>query len=184
LIKSLTGSNFLRFLAQPGKSTLGNNSKMNEAIKTPEHQAVYKKLREAILLGHFAPGEPLTIQGLTSFLKAGITLVCEAMRCGRYGTTNLPDKHAELIDALMNQDSSSAAIAMREDLVVRFRHLAPIAPCPRPNVGIARTTRNDKFLVAFLNLTLVRRDCRIGDTNVKFTPREQGLELICQSIPQ
>lgn len=90
---------------------------MNEAIKTPEHQAVYKKLREAILLGHFAPGEPLTIQGLTSFLKAGITLVCEAMRCGRYGTTNLPDKHAELIDALMNQDSSSAAIAMREDLV-------------------------------------------------------------------
>ena len=55
--------------------------------------------------------------------------------------------------------------------VVRFRHLAPIAPCPRPNVGIARTTRNDKFLVAFLNLTFVRRDCGIGDTNVKFTPR-------------
>ena len=25
-------------------------------------------------------------------------------------------------------------------LVVRFRHLAPIAPCPRPNVGSARTT--------------------------------------------
>ena len=55
-------------------------------------------------------------------------------------------------------------------LVVRFRHLAPIAACPRPNVGIARTTRNDKFRVAFLNLTFVRRDCRIGDTNVKFTP--------------
>jgi hypothetical protein len=57
-------------------------------------------------------------------------------------------------------------------LVVRFRHLAPIAPCPRPNVGISRTTRNDKFLVAFLNLTFVRRDCGIGDTNVKFTPLE------------
>ena len=55
-------------------------------------------------------------------------------------------------------------------LVVRFRHLAPIAPCPRPNVGIARTTRNDKVLVAFLNLTFVRRDCGIWDTNVKFTP--------------
>jgi hypothetical protein len=55
--------------------------------------------------------------------------------------------------------------------VVRFRHLAPIAACPRPNVGIARTTRNDKFRVAFLNLTFVRRDCGIGDTNVKFTPR-------------
>ena len=55
-------------------------------------------------------------------------------------------------------------------LVVRFRHLAPIAACPRPNVGIARTTRNDKFRVAFLNVAFVRRDCRIGDTNVKFTP--------------
>jgi hypothetical protein len=55
-------------------------------------------------------------------------------------------------------------------LVVRFRHLAPIAPCPRPNVGISRTTSNDKVLVAFLNLTFVRRDCGIGDTNVKFTP--------------
>jgi hypothetical protein len=55
-------------------------------------------------------------------------------------------------------------------LMVRFRHLAPIAPCPRPNVGIARTTRNDKFRVAFLNLTFVSRDCGIGDTNVKSTP--------------
>jgi predicted small integral membrane protein len=55
--------------------------------------------------------------------------------------------------------------------VVRFRHLAPVAACPRPNVGIARTTRNDKVLVAFLNVTFVRRDCGIGDTNVKFTPR-------------
>ena len=56
------------------------------------------------------------------------------------------------------------------DLVVRFRHLAPIFACPRPNVEISRTTRNDKFLVAFLNLTFARRDCGIGDTNVKFTP--------------
>jgi hypothetical protein len=55
-------------------------------------------------------------------------------------------------------------------LVVRFRHLAPIFACPRPNVEISRTTSNDKFLVAFLNLTFVRRDCSIWDTNVKFTP--------------
>jgi hypothetical protein len=59
------------------------------------------------------------------------------------------------------------------DLVVRFRHLAPIFACPRPNVEISRTTHNDKFLVAFLNLTFARRDCGIGDTNVKFTPRER-----------
>jgi hypothetical protein len=61
-------------------------------------------------------------------------------------------------------------VSVDSDLVVRFRHLAPIFACPRPNVEISRTTSNDKFLVAFLNLTFVRRDCGIGDTNVKFTP--------------
>ena len=55
-------------------------------------------------------------------------------------------------------------------LVVRFRHLAPIFACPRPNVEISRTTSNYKFLVEFLNLTFARRDCGIWDTNVKFTP--------------
>ena len=54
--------------------------------------------------------------------------------------------------------------------MVRFRHLAPIFACPRPNVEISRTTSNYKFLVEFLNLTFVRRDCGIWDTNVKFTP--------------
>lgn len=53
---------------------------MSEVKKTPEHQAVYEKLREAILLGRFAPGEPLTIQGLTNFLNAGMTPVREAIR--------------------------------------------------------------------------------------------------------
>jgi hypothetical protein len=68
-------------------------------------------------------------------------------------------------------------------LVVRFRHLAPIAACPRPNVGIARTTRNDKFRVAFLNLTFVRRNCGIGDTNVKFTPRAALLaEIVAVAV--
>jgi fumarate reductase subunit D len=67
-------------------------------------------------------------------------------------------------------------------LVVRFRHLAPIFACPRPNVEISRTTSNDKFLVAFLNLTFARRDCGIGDTNVKFTPL--ALEFLPWSGPQ
>jgi fumarate reductase flavoprotein subunit len=52
-------------------------------------------------------------------------------------------------------------VIAKAGLVVRFRHLAPIFACPRPNVEISRTTSNDKFLVAFLNLTFVRRDCGI-----------------------
>ena len=67
--------------------------------------------------------------------------------------------------------------------VARFQHLAPIALCPRPNVGIFRTTRNDKFLVAFLNVTFVRRDCSIGDTNVTFTPLAATLVALQTELP-
>jgi hypothetical protein len=69
-----------------------------------------------------------------------------------------------------SEDVFPAVTMQMADLVVRFRHLAPIFACPRPNVEISRTTSNYKFLVAFLNLTFVRRDCSIWDTNVKFTP--------------
>ena len=36
--------------------------------------------------------------------------------CGRYGTANLPDKHADILGALLNQNTELAASAMREDL--------------------------------------------------------------------
>jgi hypothetical protein len=89
-----------------------------------------------------------------------------------------PRNHAEEIANILADHDARQARELRYraefELVVRFRHLAPIAPCPRPNVGISRTTSNDKFLVAFLNVTFVRRDCGIGDTNVKFTPLECG----------
>ncbi len=48
--------------------------------KMPEHQAVYAALRDRILLGHFAPGQPLTIQGLAEMLGTGMTPVREAIR--------------------------------------------------------------------------------------------------------
>lgn len=53
---------------------------MAEQKKIPEHQAVYERLREMILLGRFAPGEPLTIMGLTEVLGVGMTPVREAIR--------------------------------------------------------------------------------------------------------
>ncbi len=53
---------------------------MHHERKMPEHQAVYEKLRDCLVLGSFAPGEPLTIQKLTNFLEAGMTPVREAMR--------------------------------------------------------------------------------------------------------
>jgi len=48
--------------------------------RLPAHEIVYRKLREQILFGEIAPGEPVTIQGLTARLDAGMTPVREAIR--------------------------------------------------------------------------------------------------------
>ncbi|HCC96849.1 MAG TPA: GntR family transcriptional regulator [Rhodobacteraceae bacterium] len=197
--------------------------------KMPEHQAVYEALRDGILLGRFAPGQPMTIQGLAEKLGVGMTPIREAIRrltsesaletlgnrrvivpiltqkqlddiyflrlsvepelarravknvtkqhikrlreidrtinvaihsgdvsaylqsnkdfhfgiyeladspvlmriaqslwlqvgpslrvvCGRYGTASLPDKHPDILSALLNENTEVAASAMREDL--------------------------------------------------------------------
>ena len=54
--------------------------KMQIDKKMPEHQAVYVALRDRILLGQFAPGQPMTIQGLAEILGTGMTPVREAIR--------------------------------------------------------------------------------------------------------
>ncbi|WP_245758814.1 GntR family transcriptional regulator [Tropicimonas isoalkanivorans] len=51
-----------------------------QEAKTPEHEAIYQKIRDMILFGEVAPGEPLTIQGLCGRLGAGMTPVREAIR--------------------------------------------------------------------------------------------------------
>lgn len=53
-----------------------------ESSKTPlpAHELIYRRLREQILFGEIAPGQPVTIQGLTDRLNAGMTPVREAIR--------------------------------------------------------------------------------------------------------
>lgn len=46
----------------------------------PAHEQVYQKLRAQILFGEMAPGQAVTIQGLTAALGAGMTPVREAIR--------------------------------------------------------------------------------------------------------
>lgn len=48
--------------------------------KSPAHQQVYEQLRARILFGDLAPGQAVTIQGLTASLGAGMTPVREALR--------------------------------------------------------------------------------------------------------
>ncbi|MEZ5796484.1 MAG: GntR family transcriptional regulator [Paracoccaceae bacterium] len=46
----------------------------------PSHEVTYARLRDMILYGHLAPGQPVTIQGLIQDLGAGMTPVREAIR--------------------------------------------------------------------------------------------------------
>lgn len=46
----------------------------------PVHEKVYRALRDMILFGELEPGQPVTIQGLTEHLNAGMTPVREALR--------------------------------------------------------------------------------------------------------
>jgi len=51
-----------------------------ENRKIPSHEVTYTRLRDMILFGHLAPGQPVTIQGLIGDLGAGMTPVREAIR--------------------------------------------------------------------------------------------------------
>lgn len=53
---------------------------LSEQTPLPAHETVYRQLREMILFGETAPGQPVTIQGLTKTLDAGMTPVREAIR--------------------------------------------------------------------------------------------------------
>lgn len=52
----------------------------DEPRKVPSHEITYCRLRDMILFGQLTPGQPVTIQGLTSTLDAGMTPVREAIR--------------------------------------------------------------------------------------------------------
>lgn len=50
------------------------------AARLPAHEKIYRQLRELVLFGDLAPGQAVTIQGLTDQLGAGMTPVREAIR--------------------------------------------------------------------------------------------------------
>ena len=51
-----------------------------EVRKVPTHEITYLRLRDMVLYGVLAPGQPVTIQGLIRDLDAGMTPVREAIR--------------------------------------------------------------------------------------------------------
>jgi len=57
----------------------GSSVKTSDA-KLPDHERAHRALREMVLYGELAPGQPVTIQGLVETLGLGMTPVREAIR--------------------------------------------------------------------------------------------------------
>lgn len=57
-----------------------NGADRKSTAGLPAHETVYRALRDLILFGALAPGEPVTIQGVVQRLEAGMTPVREAIR--------------------------------------------------------------------------------------------------------
>ena len=53
---------------------------MEDTRKIPTHEVTYARLRDMILYGVLAPGQPVTIQGLIAEMGVGMTPVREAIR--------------------------------------------------------------------------------------------------------
>ncbi|MBS4009797.1 MAG: GntR family transcriptional regulator [Roseovarius sp.] len=51
-----------------------------DLARLPAHELIYRQLRDLVLFGDLAPGEAVTIQGLSERLDAGMTPVREAIR--------------------------------------------------------------------------------------------------------
>lgn len=51
-----------------------------DTSRLPAHELIYRQLRDLVLFGDLAPGQAVTIQGLSERLEAGMTPVREAIR--------------------------------------------------------------------------------------------------------
>ncbi|SMX22572.1 GntR family transcriptional regulator [Boseongicola aestuarii] len=77
--------------------------------KRPEHQAVYRQLRDMIMFGILVPGQAVTIQGLVELIGGGMTPVREAIRrlaaegaleIGRNRRVTVPEMTLEILDEI------------------------------------------------------------------------------------
>lgn len=62
------------------KPAAKTTSREQSTARLPAHELIYRKLRDLVLFGDLAPGQAVTIQGLTDRLGAGMTPVRESIR--------------------------------------------------------------------------------------------------------
>lgn len=100
------------------------------AVKMPAHQAVYARLRDAILFGELAPGQAVTIQGVIQLLDAGMTPVREAMRrLTAEGAITLGDNRRAIVpvlDADMLEQLEFMRLTLEPELAYRAAQKASV----------------------------------------------------------
>ena len=79
-----------------------------QAGRLPAHELIYRQLRDLVLFGDLAPGQAVTIQGLSDPLGTGMTPVREAMK--------LANGHLDYIDYLIDHRAwlSGAVMSMAD----------------------------------------------------------------------
>lgn len=90
------------------------DQKLDEAINQGDvHGYMQYNYEFHFLLYEAADASILHKLALSLWLQIGPSL---RIMCGKYGTSNLPDMHKELMRALINQDAKSAKKAIEEDI--------------------------------------------------------------------
>jgi DNA-binding GntR family transcriptional regulator len=94
-----------------------------DSRKVPSHEITYARLRDMVLFGHLAPGQPVTIQGLVADLGAGMTPVREAIRRLTAEGALLPQGNRRVavpkMTAEMLDEVAFARLAIEPDLARR-----------------------------------------------------------------
>ena len=102
----------------------------DDSRKIPTHELTYARLRDMILFGVLAPGQPVTIQGLIADLGAGMTPVREAIRRLTAEGALLPQGNRRVtVPRLLGSDLEQVAFA-RLTIEPRLAELATAAVTP------------------------------------------------------
>lgn len=121
--------------------------------KKPEHEAIYRRLRDVILFGEVEPGQAVTIMGLTERIGAGMTPVREAIRrLTAEGALSVQENRRICVPVLGAADLEQ----------IRFARLAV-----EPELSFRAAQRADSALISDLRAIDDRVDDAIRRGNVR-----------------
>lgn len=102
-----------------------------EDRKIPSHELTYARLRDMVLFGTLAPGQPVTIQGLVDSLEAGMTPVREAIRRMTAEGALLPMGNRRVTVPVLGKGDLAQLAFARLTIEPRIAELAMPALTPR-----------------------------------------------------